>query len=180
MKTFILLLSLGLVVSCGTDNRYAETLATDDKQTEQSNNTAKIVGGVAVVILATCVVAGLKKRCVPFVKRITRTDGLGKEVRQAVKDGEMTKEEAKAAEKAIRAFEDVLPDRKNLDLFQERVESLTDQDKLAKMIREGGGSVAGNEKVTRYQEDIIGKAIKQLLDEGKITPKEAKELEDLF
>ena len=42
MKIIILLLSLGLVVSCGTDSRYADTLASGDEQpTEQGSNTQK-------------------------------------------------------------------------------------------------------------------------------------------
>ena len=80
--------------------KYAETqtnLNGDEHQPKEGGHTGKIVGGVIVgAVVTACVVSGLKKRCIPFVKRITRTDDLSKEVRQAIKDGEITNKEAKA------------------------------------------------------------------------------------
>lgn len=117
MKTFNLVLLLGLVASCGTENRYADTLASgEEQQTKQGGNTSKIVAGtVAGAIIATCVVVGLKNRadvCVPFVKRITKTfiagpakDDLSKSLRRAVKNGEITEEEAKIVKKVGQALE---------------------------------------------------------------------------
>ena len=155
MKTFILVLSLGLVASCGTENRYADTLASgDERQNKQGGNTGKIVvGTVAGVILTSCVVAGLKKRCVPFVKRITKTDDFTKELRKAVKDGEITKEEAKNfknAKKAAQNLLDSVPDEKTMEVYQERTLSLTDQTKMGELVRKGGGSVVGNKEVIKY------------------------------
>ena len=183
MKIIILLLSLGLVASCGTDSRYADTLASgDEHQTEQGGHTSKIVAGVAVAVVATCVVVGLKKRCVPFVKRITRTDDFSKEIRQGIKDGEITKKEAKEFRKAMKGFDQLLPEEKALALYQERIELLTDQEKVTEFIRKGmseGKSVADIEELTVYQKEINQKALQQLLDEGKITPEDAKKIKEI-
>ena len=71
MKIIILLLSLGLVASCGTDSRYADTLASGDEQpTEQGSDTHKKIVGVAVGAVvggaaSACFVV-FKKRCIPF------------------------------------------------------------------------------------------------------------------
>ena len=183
MKIIILLLSLGLFASCGADTRYADTLTSgDEHQPKEGGHTGKIVGGVIVgAVVTACVVSGLKKRCIPFVKRITRTDDLSKEVRQAIKDGEITKKEAKAIMRG--GDQIILPNDEALTLFNKRVESLTDREKVTELISQGraeGKYPNEIDELTRYQKEINQKAIQQLVDEGKITPKDAKELKGVI
>ena len=84
MKFVIFILSLGIISSCGTDTRYSQTLEAEQNETGQTDTgkVVKIAGGVvAGAIVTACIVAGVKKRCIPIAKRITRTDDISKRKR---------------------------------------------------------------------------------------------------
>lgn len=82
MRFIGLLLAIGMVISCGTDTSYTRTLANEEspqQETGKSSSKVLTITGVGVgVIVATCVAVNLKKRCVPFVKKITRIGENGK------------------------------------------------------------------------------------------------------
>ena len=63
------------------------------------------------------------------------------------------------------------------------MESLTDREKVTELISQGraeGKYPNEIDELTRYQKEINQKAIQQLVDEGKITPKDAKELKGVI
>ena len=82
MRFVGLLLAIGMVVSCGTDTSYTRTLANEESpQQETGTSSSKVLtitgAGIGVVV-AACVAANLKKRCIPFVKKIARIGENGK------------------------------------------------------------------------------------------------------
>ena len=76
MKRVILLLSWGIVASCGTPPSYTKTLADEQGTSEQDSKVGKIAAGVAVgaviAVGAACIAMNLKKRCIPIIKRMGR------------------------------------------------------------------------------------------------------------
>ena len=236
MKIIILLLSLGLVASCGTDNRYADTLASgDEQQTKQGSNTGKIVGGVAAgAVVAACIVVNIKKRCIPFAKKLARkgtkieaqktTDAVPQkevdELLTKLREAEIRKTEKQkskqqqlygdnsdattksASDTATKSASDTATesaveadkpktiraeienaqsftkeeDARKFDMFLERSKSLADHDKIEKLMK--GGSRIGSEKAEKHLFEAQEKALKQLLDEGKLTPEDIKKIRE--
>lgn len=82
MKTIILLLSWGIVASCGTPPSHTKTLADEQGAPEKESKVGKIAAGVAVgaviAVGAACVAMNLKKRCIPIIKRMSRNTKKGK------------------------------------------------------------------------------------------------------
>ena len=82
MKHIILLLSWGIVASCGTPPSHTKTLADEQETAEKESRVGKIATGVAVgaviAVGAACVAMNLKKRCIPIIKRMSRNTKKGK------------------------------------------------------------------------------------------------------
>jgi len=82
MKAIILLLSWGIVASCGTPPSHTKTLADEQGTAEKESKVGKIAAGVAVgaviAVGAACVAMNLKKRCIPIIKRMSRNTKKGR------------------------------------------------------------------------------------------------------
>lgn len=169
MKFVVILLLLGIISGCGTDTRYSQTLETEQDKTGQtdSSKVAKIAGGVvAGAIVTACIVTGVKKRCIPFVKKITRTDDLSKQIRQAkaeAKDEVLFEKKWKES-----GIDDALASHATVS---KRALELTDTDKAIRLRMEGKEAEADE-----YQKEMFLKAIKELVEEGKLSSEQAESL----
>lgn len=201
MKFLRLLVMLAVITGCGIDARYSHTL-----DEEANDRTTEVVAGtVAGVIVVTCMIAGVKKRCIPFAKKIAKIDDASKqarknhkqnveELRKLYEEGEISKEEfntLKSRRKTKKLQKEVEKELDEIDTFEIdtshgkrlfEVKDLRDskvKELTDKKYEDGLIKEGKLEELIKYREDVIRKADDQLVSEGKITKEELQTIQEL-